>query len=81
MMVIKFSDYLRSRKENTNLFELYTYVLLKTPPTELPINKQNCWEKNTQVIWLSVEFVWHCKSKIVGPRKAMHSPKLKKTLQ
>lgn len=58
-----------------------TYVLLKKPPTELPINKQNCWAKNTQVIWVSVEFVWHCKSKIVGPRKAMQSPKLKNTLQ
>lgn len=34
-----------------------TDVLLKTPPIELPINRQNCWEKNTHVIWLRVEFV------------------------
>lgn len=58
-----------------------THVFLKTPPTEVPTSKQNCWEKNTQVISCNVEPVWHFRSRIVGPRKAMLSPKLKKTLQ
>lgn len=58
-----------------------THVFLKTPPMELPIRRQNCWEKNTQVICWSVDCVWHCKSRIVGPKKAIHSPKLKNTLQ
>lgn len=48
-----------TKKSRVNQKTAYvsTYVLLKTPPTELPINRQNCWEKNTHVIWLSVEFV------------------------
>lgn len=58
-----------------------THVFVKTPPVELPMSRQSCWEKNTQVISCNVEPVWHFRSRIVGPRKAMLSPKLKNTLQ
>lgn len=58
-----------------------TYVFLKTPPIKLPISKQTCCEKKTQVISCSVELVWHFRSNIVGPRNAIQSPKLKNTLQ
>lgn len=37
--------------------DVNTYVRLKTPPMELPINRQNCCAKNTQVISLSFELV------------------------
>lgn len=58
-----------------------THVFVKSPPAELPMSRQSCWEKNTQVISCNVEPVWHFRSMIVGPRKAMLSPKLKNTLQ
>ncbi len=58
-----------------------THVFVKTPPIEQPMSRQSCWEKNTQVISCNVEPVWHFRSRIVGPRKAMLSPKLKNTLQ
>lgn len=57
------------------------YVLLKTPPRQLPSRRQNCCEKNTQVICESELCVWQRRSSSVGPRKAMQRPKLKKTLQ
>lgn len=57
------------------------YVLLKTPPRQLPSRRQNCCEKKTQVICESELCVWQRRSSSVGPRKAMQRPKLKKTLQ
>lgn len=47
----------------------------------LPIKRKNCWEKKTRVISCNVDWVWHLRSSIVGPRKATQSPKLKNTLQ
>lgn len=58
-----------------------THVLLKTPPRALPSRRQSCCEKKTQEIWGSELCVWQRRSSSVGPRKAMHRPKLKKTLQ
>lgn len=59
----------------------FPYVLLKTPPRQLPRRRQNCWEKKTQVICERELWVWQRRSSKVGPRKAMQRPKLKKTLQ
>lgn len=58
-----------------------THVLLKTPPRALPSRRQSCCEKKTQEIWGNELCVWQRRSSSVGPRKAMHRPKLKKTLQ
>lgn len=58
-----------------------THVLLKTPPRALPSRRQSCCEKKTQEIWGNELCVWQRRSRSVGPRKAMHRPKLKKTLQ
>lgn len=58
-----------------------THVRLKTPPMMLPSRRQSCCEKKTQEIWDSELCVWQRRSSRVGPRKAMHRPKLKKTLQ
>lgn len=47
----------------------------------LPIKRKNCCEKKTRVISCRVDWVWHLRSRMVGPRNATHSPKLKNTLQ
>lgn len=47
----------------------------------LPIKRKNCCEKKTRVISWRVDWVWHLRSRMVGPRKATQSPKLKNTIQ
>ena len=34
----------------THRNDVFTYVLLRSPPRQLPIRSKNCWEKKTQVI-------------------------------
>lgn len=54
---------------------------MKRPPRQLPNKRKSCWVKNTQVIWSSEEWVWQCRSRMVGPRKDTQRPKLKKAAQ
>lgn len=65
----------------TDVFFQNTHVLLKKPPMVLPIKRKNCCEKKTRVISCRVDWVWHLRSRMVGPRKATQSPKLKNTIQ